>query len=131
LIVLQDASPQRSGKDCIPSPAPRSEDVVAAPHILSRIAFEMVFQTVDFHFGICRVPAADSKWMQEHDKEDLPSIQLEKSLSKRTADILSRIIIDPSFAKLVKTVRISAERRDRVDHMGFRTSEWWEQISEL
>ncbi|KLO16634.1 hypothetical protein SCHPADRAFT_901298 [Schizopora paradoxa] len=41
-------------------------------------------------------------------------VRLEKTLHQRTADIISRIVMDPGFAKLVKTLRVSASiRSDR------------------
>ena len=90
------------------------------PHVLSRIAFELVFARIDLHIGLCRISKEDS----QHDLSDPdnPSVALEKRLAQRTADIVARIVLDPNFAKLIKTVRISAERRDKTNHMAFRTS---------
>ena len=93
------------------------------PHVLSRIAFELVFQTVDLHIGVCRLSGEDKNWGDgDSDHPDRPGFKLEKQLAQRTADIVARIVLDPSFAKLVRTVRISAERTDRSQHMAFRTN---------
>lgn len=90
------------------------------PHVLSRIAFELVFTRVDLHIGVCRLANEDG----QHDLNDpdRPGFALEKKLAQRTADIVARIVQDPNFAKLIRTVRISAERRDKSNHMAFRTS---------
>ncbi|KAI5120006.1 hypothetical protein M0805_008467 [Coniferiporia weirii] len=93
------------------------------PHVLSRIAFEFVFETVDLHFGVCKLAGEEKVWgAAEQDHPDRPGFRLEKQLAQRTADIIARIVLDPSFAKLIKTVRISAERRDRNNHMAFQTN---------
>ena len=95
------------------------------PHVLSRIAFELVFQQVDLHIGVCRLTGEDKNWgstLGDQDHPDRPGFKLEKQLAQRTADIVARIVLDPSFAKLIKTVRISAERTDRSQHMAFRTN---------
>ena len=121
------------------------------PHVLSRIAFELVFQRVDLHIGICKLageeriyssPASSSPassagggggasgsagsggsgWHFQHDHPDRPGYKLEMQLAQRTADIMSRIVLDPQFAKLIRTVRISAERHDRSQHMAFRSN---------
>lgn len=90
------------------------------PHVLSRIAFELVFTRIDLHIGVCRL--ANEEGQHDINDPDRPGFALEKKLAQRTADIVARIVQDPNFAKLVKTVRISAERRDRTNHMAFRTS---------
>ncbi|EJD04668.1 uncharacterized protein FOMMEDRAFT_132624 [Fomitiporia mediterranea MF3/22] len=93
------------------------------PHVLSRIAFELVFERVDLHIGVCRLNGEDKNWGDgDQDHPDRPGYRLEKQLAQRTADIVARIVLDPSFAKLIKTVRISAERTDRSQHMAFRTN---------
>lgn len=92
------------------------------PHVLSRIAFEIVFQRIDLHFGTCKLSGEEKYWREGDDDPERPGLRLEKQLTQRTADVLSRIVLDPSFAKLVKTVRISASRRDRSHHMAFQTS---------
>ncbi|KAL5478706.1 hypothetical protein ACEPAI_1983 [Sanghuangporus weigelae] len=93
------------------------------PHVLSRIAFELVFQTVDLHIGVCRLSGEDKNWGDgDLDHPDRPGYKLEKQLAQRTADIVARIVLDPSFAKLIKTVRISAERTDKSQHMAFRAN---------
>ncbi|KAH8115096.1 hypothetical protein DFH11DRAFT_1508330 [Phellopilus nigrolimitatus] len=93
------------------------------PHVLSRIAFEFVFECVDLHFGVCKLAGEEKLWgTGDHDHPDRPGFRLEKQLTQRTADIVARIILDPSFAKLIRTVRISAERKDKSHHMAFQTN---------
>ena len=94
------------------------------PHVLSRIAFERVFQRIDLDLGACILAGEKVLWKNGdfYDDPDRPGLRLEKKLAQRTADIVARIVLDPSFAKLVKTVRISAGRRDASHHMAFQTS---------
>ena len=92
------------------------------PHVLSRIAFELVFQRIDLHIGSCKLSGEEKYWRDGDDDPERPGLRLEKQLVQRTADIIARIVLDPSFAKLVKTVRISASRSNRCHHMAFQTS---------
>ncbi|KAI0791127.1 hypothetical protein C8Q75DRAFT_716245 [Abortiporus biennis] len=70
--------------------------LLLVPHVLSRIASQLLFRKVDLHF------AAD-KWD-----------------SQRSADILTRIITDSAFASLVKTLRVFVPGRD-ISPMTFQT----------
>ncbi|KAH9917354.1 hypothetical protein B0H21DRAFT_824468 [Amylocystis lapponica] len=72
------------------------KSLLLVPHVLSRIASELLFQNIDLHF-------ASDKWE-----------------SQRSADILTRIILDTAFAKHVKTIRVFFQARD-VSPMSFQT----------
>lgn len=95
------------------------------PHVLSRIAFELVFQVLDLHLGACVAEddAPHGDWVPEDDVLFRRDLKLEKWLAQRTADIIARIMIDPSFSRLVRKLRISASPHHRCDHMVFQTSE--------
>lgn len=56
--------------------------LLSVPHVLSRIASQILFQKIDLHFA------------------------LDKAESQRSADILTRIILDPDFSIHVKSLRI-------------------------
>ena len=160
------------------------------PHVLSRIAFELVFQTLDLQLGVCiteddalanasfggsdltvsstrlnihshgshglhhHLHHDTSQWVNNEDTEmgghnhshshghghshgesDLRNsgtyllegqrdLQLEKWLAQRTADMIARVMTDPSFASLVKTLRVSASPHHRCDHMVFQSCEF-------
>lgn len=96
------------------------KSLLQLPHVLSRIAFQLVFTRIDLHFGVCKLANEEGK--HDLDDPDRPGFKLEKRLAQRTADIIARVVLDPSFANLIRTVRISAERKDRSNHMAFRTS---------
>lgn len=71
--------------------------LLSVPHVLSRIASQKLFQKIDLHF------AAD------------------KSESQRSADILTRIILDPDFAIHVKGMRIFVPaEREQVHSFAFQ-----------
>ncbi|KAH9834599.1 uncharacterized protein C8Q71DRAFT_797831 [Rhodofomes roseus] len=72
------------------------KNVLLVPHILSRIASELLFRKIDLFF----VP--------------------DKRESQRSADILTRVIVDKEFAKHVKTLRVFYQGRD-VSPMTFQT----------
>ncbi|OBZ74801.1 hypothetical protein A0H81_05645 [Grifola frondosa] len=64
------------------------KSLLLVPHVLSRIASQLLFQTVDLHLGS------------------------DKFQSQRSADILTRIIVDPNFGSHVKTLRIFGPGRE-------------------
>ncbi|TFY63633.1 hypothetical protein EVJ58_g3131, partial [Rhodofomes roseus] len=72
------------------------KNVLLVPHIMSRIASELLFRKIDLFF----VP--------------------DKRESQRSADILTRVIVDKEFAKHVKTLRVFYQGRD-VSPMTFQT----------
>lgn len=73
--------------------------LLLVPHVLSRIASQLLFRKIDLHFG-------SDKWD-----------------SQRSADILTRIITDSAFANLVRTLRIFVPGRDVVP-MTFQTGDF-------
>ncbi|KAI0743067.1 hypothetical protein C8Q80DRAFT_1108088 [Daedaleopsis nitida] len=96
------------------------KSLLHVPHVLSRIASELLFQRIDLHLGglatgyfikladdadptlTCRYPTAFSS----------PAAASEKRESQRSADILTRIITDPTFASHVRTLRVFVPGRE-------------------
>ncbi|KAI0772310.1 hypothetical protein BD413DRAFT_612487 [Trametes elegans] len=64
------------------------KSLLKVPHVLSRIASELLFQRVDLHLAS------------------------EKRESQRSADILTRIITDASFASHIRTLRVFVPGRE-------------------
>ncbi|KAI0712715.1 hypothetical protein C8T65DRAFT_646692 [Cerioporus squamosus] len=64
------------------------KSLLRVPHVLSRIASELLFQRIDLHLAS------------------------EKRESQRSADILTRIITDATFASHVKTLRVFVPGRE-------------------
>ncbi|EPQ56057.1 hypothetical protein GLOTRDRAFT_111085 [Gloeophyllum trabeum ATCC 11539] len=89
--------------------------LLLVPHIVSRVASQLLFQKIDLHFVV---------WEDDED-ESQPEVRLDQQLDKwhaqRSADILTRIIIDPGFASLIKTMRIFAPRLSVQQSMAFQT----------
>ncbi|KIM35498.1 hypothetical protein M413DRAFT_449710, partial [Hebeloma cylindrosporum] len=93
------------------------------PHPLSRIASQLLFWELDLHF------TASSDGEGDHFPEPYPSAyritppQRDEDArhAQRSADILTRIIVDNSFASAVRTLRIFAWRRDRDGSTAFQT----------
>ncbi|TFK48125.1 hypothetical protein OE88DRAFT_545076 [Heliocybe sulcata] len=89
--------------------------LLLVPHIVSRVASQLLFQKIDLHFVV---------WEDDED-ESQPEVRLDQQLDKwhaqRSADILTRIIVDPGFAALVKTLRIFAPRLSVQQSMAFQT----------
>ena len=72
--------------------------------------------------GAVLTDSADGIEYEGEDDPDRPGFKLEKWLVQRTADIVSRIVLDPGFARLIKTIRVSATPRDKTQHMAFGSS---------
>jgi hypothetical protein len=86
------------------------------PHMLSRVACQLLFRNIDLHFGPDEdEEAGATKPWSAHSKED------DNWQAQRTADILTRMIVDPSFACLPRTLRMYLPRRDIECSIGFQT----------
>lgn len=92
------------------------KSLLLVPHILSRIAGELLFRKIDLFFGELGGTEAGLSWLTSCAVSD-------KRESQRSADILTRIIVDKDFAKHVKTLRVFYQGRD-VSPMTFQTGEW-------
>ncbi|KAF5376638.1 hypothetical protein D9615_007873 [Tricholomella constricta] len=91
------------------------------PHAVSRVASQLLFRKLDLHFG--GIDAEEGRGdLWTHHSGDLSFGRDEDARhAQRSADILTRIIIDPSFASAVRTLRIYAPMRDRDGAMAFQT----------
>ncbi|KAG6811411.1 hypothetical protein H0H92_007564 [Tricholoma furcatifolium] len=86
------------------------------PHAVSRVASQLLFRRLDLHFGgieteEARGDTCDVGFAKDEDARH----------AQRSADILTRIIIDPTFASAVRTLRIYAPIRDREGALAFQT----------
>lgn len=83
---------------------------------MSRVASQLLFQNLDLHFGAIEEEIQGDHWptsgLALAGSEDSRDAQ-------RSADILTRLIIDPIFASAVRTLRIYAPSRD--SSMAFQT----------
>ncbi|KAJ2919617.1 hypothetical protein MD484_g795, partial [Candolleomyces efflorescens] len=112
------------------------------PHILSRVASQLLFRELDLHFtGDCSGYGGGSESDDEsggamssgavgylgggmRDREALMEERErdEGRHAQRTADVLTRLIVDQKFANAVRTLKIyCSARRDRDGSMAFQT----------
>ncbi|KAF9074556.1 hypothetical protein BDP27DRAFT_1381084 [Rhodocollybia butyracea] len=91
------------------------------PNPLSRIACQLLFRQLDLHFsGFSDIPE------EEVDSWRSPIIasnvrDQDSRHAQRTADILTRVITDPSFASVVRTLRIFSFRSDKDSSTSFQS----------
>ncbi|KAI0341135.1 hypothetical protein BDW22DRAFT_1430285 [Trametopsis cervina] len=71
--------------------------LLSVPHVLSRVASQLLFRQVDLHFT------------------------LDTKESERSADILTRIFTDPSFALHIRTLRLFAPEKKQPSTMAFQS----------
>lgn len=90
------------------------------PHAISRLASQLLFRELDLHFCGSTDFDEDSDTWSPHASPPL-SKELDTRHAQRSADILTRIIVDPVFAGAVRTLRIYAPRRDKDGSMAFQT----------
>ncbi|KAJ8516510.1 hypothetical protein ONZ45_g6185 [Pleurotus djamor] len=88
------------------------------PHILSKIASQLLFCKINLYFSGWSDEDEDDTWQHPH--TNASSKEQDSWHSQRSADILTRIIVDSSFAGLVKTLRIYATKHDRDGTLAFQ-----------
>lgn len=88
------------------------------PHTISRVASQLLFRTLDLHLsGSCDEDEERETWTGEralHCEDEGRHLQ-------RSADILTRIIVDPNFASTVRTLKIYASKHNNDAAMAFQT----------
>ncbi|EIN05199.1 hypothetical protein PUNSTDRAFT_47032 [Punctularia strigosozonata HHB-11173 SS5] len=92
------------------------KSVLAVQHGISRIAGRLLFRELDLHFGVLPPrfarPASDEDDKERKVDEVRETAELERWHAKRCADVLTRVIVDPEFARVVKTLRIIAPLKE-------------------
>lgn len=87
------------------------KSLLFVPHAISKVASQLLFRELDLHFG-------ELKYSHTDDEDDWGSHEAYARAddgarhAQRSADILTRIIVDPAFAHCVRTLRIFASTRD-------------------
>ncbi|KAF7325776.1 J domain-containing protein [Mycena kentingensis (nom. inval.)] len=74
------------------------------PNALSRVAGQLLFRRLDIHLSV------------PPDSEDNPPF------ARRTADILTRVIVDPAFGGFVRTLRVHSYAVGKDEAMSFQIS---------
>ncbi|KDR65829.1 hypothetical protein GALMADRAFT_260025 [Galerina marginata CBS 339.88] len=93
--------------------------LLLVPHPLSRIASQLLFWELDLHF--CSAESDDDEPFLPDSRSSAAQRDVDNRHAQRSADILTRIITDPSFACVVRTLRIFASRRDKDGSTAFQT----------
>ena len=92
------------------------KSLLFVPHAISRIASQLLFRELNLYFGnICGGDEEIESWKHTDNKDE----DIRHAL--RSADILTRIIVDISFAGAVRTLKIYAPTHDKDGTMAFQT----------
>ncbi|KAJ7579284.1 hypothetical protein C8J56DRAFT_341215 [Mycena floridula] len=86
------------------------------PHPLSRVASQLLFRRLDLHFSGWHED--EPSWGSARDRLDKDS---GNRYAQRSADILTRVITDVSFASVVRSLNVYALKPDKEGSMGFQT----------
>ncbi|KIK56693.1 hypothetical protein GYMLUDRAFT_46997 [Collybiopsis luxurians FD-317 M1] len=83
------------------------------PNPLSRIACQLLFRRLDIHFsGFSEAPEEERDSWRTTPPVPASTREQDNRHAQRTADVLTRVITDPSFASVVRTLRIFSFRSD-------------------
>jgi hypothetical protein len=91
------------------------KSLLFVPHIPSRVASQLLFRRIDLHFG------GTMDWEELLPLESHPQPNRKMIPETKSADILTRIILDPGFASLVRSLRIFSASFDQDRSMAFQT----------
>ncbi|KAF5368659.1 hypothetical protein D9757_010211 [Collybiopsis confluens] len=92
------------------------------PNPLSRIACQLLFRRLDIHFsGFSEVPEEEVDSWRTTPPAAASTREQDSRHAQRTADILTRVITDPTFASVVRTLRIFSFRSDKDGSASFQT----------
>src|SRR4051812_37925779 len=82
-------------------------------HSISRVASQLLFRQLDLHFA--NIETEEHSWLHS----EYCAREEDHRHAQRSADILTRIIVDTGFASAVRTLRIYSHIKD--DSTGFQT----------
>ena len=82
------------------------------PHAMSRVASQLLFRELDLHFSSADEDGISPDGSSERDRD-----------VRRSADILTRVITDTTFACVVRTLRIYALKPDKDGSIAFQTGQ--------
>jgi len=84
------------------------KSLLFVPHAISRVASQLLFRELDLHFGELKYSNTDDNndWRSDESRTNDGIMH-----AQRSADILTRIIVDPAFAHCVRTLRVFASTR--------------------
>ncbi|KAG2359906.1 hypothetical protein BDR07DRAFT_1414029 [Suillus spraguei] len=84
------------------------KSLLLVPHALSRIASQLIFREIDLHFTASPgPPRGDNKYKDAHGDHD-EQAELDAWHYQRSADILTRILVDPVFASHIRSLSVYA-----------------------
>ncbi|KAG2143596.1 hypothetical protein DEU56DRAFT_791460 [Suillus clintonianus] len=103
---------------CLPKRDLKS--LLLVPHALSRIASQLIFREIDLHFtaspDLSRVENRYRGVHGGHEEQELDAWHYQRS-----ADILTRILVDPVFALQVRSLSVYAVVSDASHTLAFQT----------
>jgi hypothetical protein len=96
------------------------KSLLSVPHALSRIASQLIFREIDLHFTASPEPLRlDDRYKGVHGGRD--EQELNAWHYQRSADILTRILVDPVFASQVRSLSVYAVVSDASHTLAFQT----------
>ncbi|KAG2352107.1 hypothetical protein BDR07DRAFT_1439519 [Suillus spraguei] len=113
MLIREPAGPPRFSSEvwreiALNLPKRDLKSLLLVPHALSRIASQLIFREIDLHFTASPgPPRGDNKYKDAHGDHD-EQAELDAWHYQRSADILTRILVDPVFASHIRSLSVYA-----------------------
>ncbi|KAG2352100.1 hypothetical protein BDR07DRAFT_1344518 [Suillus spraguei] len=126
MLIREPAGPPRFSSEvwreiALNLPKRDLKSLLLVPHALSRIASQLIFREIDLHFTASPgPPRGDNKYKDAHGDHD-EQAELDAWHYQRSADILTRILVDPIFASHVRSLSVYAIVSDASHILAFKT----------
>lgn len=95
------------------------KSLLLVPNVLSRIASQLIFREIDLHLTAAIEPGGASRFRHPQG-EDLKQDDVDVWHYQRSADILTRILVDPHFAGQVRSLKVFAVSYDVTQPLAFQ-----------
>lgn len=95
------------------------KSLLLVPHPVSRIASQLLFREIDLHLTPLHEPTGIDSGVSFDDASDVDR-DLDNWHHQRSADILTRILVDPQFAGQIRTLGIHAASHDLSQSLAFQ-----------
>ncbi|KAL4071471.1 hypothetical protein V8B97DRAFT_387911 [Scleroderma yunnanense] len=106
------------------------KSLLLVPHPLSRIASQLLFREIELHLTPLYEPSKMDVSFHETDVEYVDH-DLDSWHYQRSADILTRILVDPQFAGQIYSLTVHAASQDALQSLAFQVGMLLNSLSKL
>ena len=96
------------------------KSLLLVPNVLSRIASQFLFRELDIHLTAAIEPGSADGHFRSLQGESHNQDNIDVWHYQRSADILTRILVDPHFASQVRSLKVFAVSYDVMQPLAFQ-----------